>query len=297
MLTTVPQQDAGNLNQPQVVGGLLLVAYQDGAALRQPAQRALYYPSSSRITLLSLQVLLLFSNASDMRLVVVALHHFPSGLCLFVALVQTQMLRSLLGGFGTLHHDGIERGFEQLEVGYIRSGYHHRHSSSVGLEEKGALHPILPSISGIGAYLVPQNEPCPSRRPRPATGLPLEVHPTEFLAVLDETLPDEIQHAKLDPPLEGPVYRGVVGKLSSGQSVPLAAASHPNSHPKNDRVQSGTLVHARAAGALFGGSCSFRIGSMISHNSSGTRQMVGSDFFWAEFSDIAQASFGRDHRR
>src|SRR5215217_2290188 len=166
MLTTVPQQDAGNLNQPQVVGGLLLVAYQDGAALRQPAQRALYYPSSSRITLLSLQVLLLFSNASNMRLVVVALHHFPSGLFI-VALVQTQMLRSLLGGFGTLHHDGIERGFEQLEVGYIRSGYHHRHRSSVGLDEKGALHPILPSISGIGAYLVPQNEPCPSRRPFP----------------------------------------------------------------------------------------------------------------------------------
>src|SRR5829696_2481245 len=59
MLTTVPQQDAGDLNQPQIVGGLLLVAYQDGAALRQPAQRTLHYPSSSWITLLSLQVFLL----------------------------------------------------------------------------------------------------------------------------------------------------------------------------------------------------------------------------------------------
>jgi hypothetical protein len=77
-------------------------------------------------------------------------------------------------------------------------------------------------------------------------GLPLEVHPTELLAVLDETLPDEIQHAKLDPSLEGPVHRGVVGKLSCGQSVPL----DPASHPEDDRVQSGTLVHARAAGAL-----------------------------------------------
>src|SRR5215204_3395187 len=76
-------------------------------------------------------------------------------------------------------------------------------------------------------------------------GLPLKVHPTELLAVLDETLPDEIQHAKLDPSLEGPVYRGVVGKLF-GQSVPL----DPASHPEDDRVQSGTLVHARAAGAL-----------------------------------------------
>src|SRR5215210_1476133 len=77
-------------------------------------------------------------------------------------------------------------------------------------------------------------------------GLPLEVHPTEFLALLDEFLSDEVQHAKLNPPLESPVYRGVVGKLSCGQSVPLAAASHP----KDDRIQSGTLVHARAAGAL-----------------------------------------------
>src|SRR5215208_1805236 len=169
MLTTVPQQDASDLNQPQVVGGLLLVAHQDGAALRQPAQRALHYPTPRRITLLPLQVLLLFSDASDMRLVVVALHHFPSGLFV-VAFIQTQMLWSLLGGFGTLHHDGLERGFEQLEVGYVRPGYYHRKRSSVGLDEKGALHPLLASISGIGAYLVPpRNGPCPSLRPRPAT--------------------------------------------------------------------------------------------------------------------------------
>src|SRR5215210_128563 len=160
MLTTVAQHDAGDLNQPQIVGSLLLVAYQDGAALRQPAQRALHYPSSSWITLLSLQVLLLFSDASDMRLVVVALYHFPSRLFI-VALVQTQMLRSLLGGLGTLHHDGLQRGFEQLEVGYVRPGYYHRKRSSVGLNQKGALHPILTSISGIGTYEVPPKRALP----------------------------------------------------------------------------------------------------------------------------------------
>jgi hypothetical protein len=36
---------------------------------------------------------------------------------------------------------------------------------------------------------------------------------------------------------------------------------------------------------------------MISHNSSGTRQMVGSGFSWVEFSDIADASFSRDYQR
>ena len=79
MLTTVPQQDAGDLDQPQIVGSLLLVAYQDGATLRQPAQRPLHYPSLSRITLVPLQVLVLFSDVSDMRLVVVALHHSRAG--------------------------------------------------------------------------------------------------------------------------------------------------------------------------------------------------------------------------
>ena len=69
MLTTVPQQDAGHLDQPQVVGSLLLVAYQYGPAFRQPAQSSLYHPSSSWITLVALRVFLLFSDASDMRLV------------------------------------------------------------------------------------------------------------------------------------------------------------------------------------------------------------------------------------
>jgi hypothetical protein len=77
--------------------------------------------------------------------------------------------------------------------------------------------------------------------------LPLEVDPARLLAFLDEPLPDEIQHAKLDPPLERPVYRGVVRELSFGQSVPLAAASHP----EDDRLQSGTLVYARTTGVLW----------------------------------------------
>src|SRR5215204_3682189 len=136
MLTTVPQQDAGHLDQPQVVGGLLLVAYQDGAALRQPAQRALHYPSSSWITLLSLRVLLLFSDASDMRLVVVALHDFPSGLFI-VALIQAQMLRSLLGGFGALEHDGVGGGGGGGGGGWGRGGGGGGGGGASGLHEKG----------------------------------------------------------------------------------------------------------------------------------------------------------------
>ena len=46
----------------------------------------------------------------------------------------------------------------------------------------------------------------------------------------------------------------------------------------------------------FGGSCSFRIGSIFSHNSSGTRQMVGKGFSLLVFLDIG-ASFSGDHAK
>src|SRR5215218_8707501 len=276
MLTTVPQQDTGHLDQPQVVGGLLLVAYQDGAALRQPAQRALHYPSSSWITLLCLRVLLLFSDASDMRLVVVALHDFPSGLFI-VALIQAQMLRSLLGGFGTL----LQRGFEQLEVRYVRSGYHRCQRSSVGLHQKGALHPILSPISGIGAYLVP-----------PKRALPIA--------------PSAACHSKSTPPSSSQCSMRLSQMRSSTPSsthlckVRCTEESSGNSlgiwfHWKPLLILKMIASRAsrrsmRGRPVLFGGSCFSRIGSMISHSSSGTRQMVGSGFTWVGVSVINKTS-------
>ena len=43
MLTPVPQQDTGDLDHPQIGGGILVVTYEDGPALRKPAQSALNY--------------------------------------------------------------------------------------------------------------------------------------------------------------------------------------------------------------------------------------------------------------
>src|SRR5215204_7266550 len=278
MLTTVPQQDAGDLDQPQVVGGLLLVTYQDGAALRQPAQRALHYPSSSWITLLSLRVLLLFCDTSDMRLVVVALHHLPSGLFI-VALIQAQTLRSLLGGFGTLHHHGLERGFEQLEVRYVRSGYHRRQRSSVGLHEKGALHPIFPSISGIGAYLVPPKRAlpiAPSAACHSKLTPPSSSHSAIICAQMRSSTPSSTHR-----------WNVLCTEESSGNS-PLGSRFHWTPLLILKMIASrAARWSTRGRPVFFGGSCSWRIGSMISHNSSGTRQMVGRGFCWGGFSDIA----------
>src|SRR5215204_6846552 len=287
MLTSIPQQDASDLDQPQIVGGFLLVAYQDGAALRQPAQRALHHPSPRRIAFLALQVLLLFSNASDMRLVVVALHHFPSGLFV-VARIQTQMLRSLLGGFGTRHHDGLERGFEQLEVGYVGSGYHHRQRSSVGFDQQRAFDPIFGSIGGIGAYLVPPKRALPiatSAACHSKSTSPSSSHSSTSLSQIRSNTPSSTH-----------LWKVRCTEESSGNSWGSRFHWQPLLILK--------MIASRAARwstrgrpVLFGGSCSFRIGSMISHNSSGTRQMVGSGIFWAEFSIIAEATFDRDHRR
>ena len=75
---------------------------------------------SSWITLVPFQVLLLFPNASDMRLVYsCGAPPLPEPAVYRSPYLQTQMLRSLLGGFGTLHHHGLQRGFEQLEVSYV----------------------------------------------------------------------------------------------------------------------------------------------------------------------------------
>src|SRR5215216_7042043 len=76
MLTAVPQQDAGYLDEPQVVGGLLLIAHQDRSALREPAQRPLHHPPPRRVALLARGVVeLLLADPADVRNVAALPHH------------------------------------------------------------------------------------------------------------------------------------------------------------------------------------------------------------------------------
>src|SRR5215210_5547388 len=103
------------------------------------------------------------------------------------------------------------------------------------------LTPTLALSVGLG----PTRSPKTCLAHRSIRRLPLKVHATQLLALLDQGFPYLIQHSFLDPPLEGTMHGRVVGELV-GQSVPLAAASHP----EDDRIQGGSLVHAGPSGAL-----------------------------------------------
>src|SRR3712207_5001789 len=157
----MPKQDASHLYQPQVVGSLLLVAHQNRPAFRQPAQRPLHYPASRRIALLSGLIELLLADLTDVRDVAPLLDDLPHR-CFVVAFVQTQMLiRRSVSGSGALDHEGIERVLQELEVGHVRSGYHHRKRTAICLEQKGAFDPILGSVGGIRSYEIPPKRALP----------------------------------------------------------------------------------------------------------------------------------------
>jgi hypothetical protein len=60
--------------------------------------------------------------------------------------------------------------------------------------------------------------------------LPLPLHAADLVAFLDQYGPDLLEDAALDPALE-PVVDGALGAVPLGQSLPLAAAPHPEDDP------------------------------------------------------------------
>src|SRR5215210_6829632 len=288
MLTTIPQQDTGDLDESQIVGGLLLVTHQDRPALRKPAQRPLHHPSPRRVTLLARPVELLLADAPYVGSVAAGVHRFLNYLPLVVALVQAQMLRSFLRRLGTLDDDGVERGREQLEVGNVGSSHDHRKRSSVGVDQEGAFDADFGSIGGIGAHEVPPKRAlpiAPSAACHSKSTPPISSHSSMSLSQMRSNTPSSIH-----------LWKVRCTEESSGNSSGSRFHWQPLLILKMIASKAARWS-TRGRPVLFGGSCSFRIGSMISHNSSGTRQMVGSGFFWAEYSVIAEASFDRDHRR
>src|SRR5512133_12877 len=280
MPTPIPQQDAGHLYQPQVVGGLLLVTHQYASAFRKPAQRPLHHPTPRRVTPPAGLVELLLSDAPDVGGVASLLHEVP-GRAVVVALVQAKVLGRLLRGLGTLGHHGVERGLQELVVAHVRRGDHHRKRPAVGLDQEGTLHPVFPAVGGVGTDEIP-----------PKRALPIA--------------PSAACHSQLTPP----------SSSHSSTSAAQTRSSNPSSTHRwkarctveSSRNSSGIRFHwqpvlsrkmtasstarrsARGRPVVFGGSCSARMGSIFSHSLSGTRQMVGMGLSSGERSVIGASS-------
>src|SRR5215216_585283 len=270
MLAPIPQQDAGHLDQPQVVRGLLIVAHQDGPALREPAQSSLHYPSPRRIAFLARIIFLLLADTPDVRDVAVTLEHFPSRL-LVVTLVQAQVLRRLLGGFGALGVDGIERRLQEFEVWHVGFGYHHRKRATGGLDQDRAFDAYFGSIGRIGAYEVPPKRAlpiAPSAACHSKSTPPSSSHRSMSFSQMRSSTPSSIH-----------LWKVRCTEESSGNSPPGSRFHWTPLLILKMIASKAARWSTRGRPVLFGGSCSSRIGSMISHNSSGTRQMVGSGFF------------------
>ena len=115
-----PEQSAGHLQVRQKVLRLLLPADQQAPSPGQPREGALDHPPLGRRGLLSLCVSLLLADAADV-LLVAALCYDRTRWLVIIALVQTQVLRNLLGRRGALHDDGIQRRRRPGTCGRFRS--------------------------------------------------------------------------------------------------------------------------------------------------------------------------------
>ena len=103
------------MDEAAVVGGLLLVADEDGAALLQPGEGALDHPAAGWVALLAGRVELLLADAADVGDVAAGLGRGAAG-WVVVGLVEAEALRSALGRLGTLDRDRVERRLQQLVV-------------------------------------------------------------------------------------------------------------------------------------------------------------------------------------
>src|SRR5579871_4699472 len=93
---------------------------------------------------------LLFADATHVSDVTVLLDGGFGGR-IVVALVQTQMLRLLLGGLGTLDYDRLQRFGQQLGVMHVGTGKHERERTATRFDEQALLGAGLASIGEIGA--------------------------------------------------------------------------------------------------------------------------------------------------
>src|SRR5437763_9505420 len=100
MIAAEPEQGTGELEQAEIVRGLLLPADQDPAALVEPRDRALDHPAPSRMALRPRGALV--ADECDVGLVAVV-DAGAQAVVVVVALVLAQVLLFTVGRLRTYH--------------------------------------------------------------------------------------------------------------------------------------------------------------------------------------------------
>lgn len=175
MLTPIPQQDAGHLDQPQVVSSLLVVAYQYGPAFRQPAQCTFHHPTPRRIAFHTRIIEFLLADLADVRDVAPLFDDLPRWRFV-VALVQAQVLItqgacSVGEGRSTTMASSVAS--NSLKSGTFAPAITTERGPPSASTSRERLTPFLALSVGLGPTRSPQSAPCPSPHRRPATRSPI----------------------------------------------------------------------------------------------------------------------------
>ncbi len=154
MLTSVPKQAAAQLDQPQVVAGLLGVTNQNRPTLAHPAQRPLHDPPAGGKPLTLLLIEFFLTNPSNVRNIICLSRHPASG-GIVIALVQAQVLRCILCRLGPIYNDRLNGLPEPFGIVDIGGRHDHPQRTAVGLDDHTTFGAIFRTIRGVGTDIIP----------------------------------------------------------------------------------------------------------------------------------------------
>src|SRR5205085_4400362 len=256
MIAAEPEQGTGELEQAEIVRGLLLPPDQDPAALVEPRDRALDYPAPSRMALRPRGALV--ADERDVGLVAVVDAGAPA-VVVVVALVQAQVLLVAVVRLRPLQDHGPDRLVQQPGIRHVRPGDGRRQRAPVLLHQQALLHAGLRAVGGVGADQVPplralpraQSAACHSQSQPPRSS-----QASWTAAQMRSKMPRRTQRRK---------WRCTV--LSSGYSAGRWFHWQPLRSRKITASRTGRRS-TQAGPNRAGGSCSARIRSTSAHNSS-----------------------------
>ena len=263
-LTAVPDEGTSQLKQAQVIGGLLVIAHQDRPALGQPAQGAFYHPPAGREGFLTPVVQFLLPNSPDMRTVPEGGNGPMTG-GIVIPFLQAQVLHA----FRARDYNVLQGRSQEFRIMDVGSSHRHAQGPACCVDQDALLAPSFAPVGGVGSNRAPpkralpmeQSADCHSQSTPPSSS-----QPSTRAAQMPSSTPHPTQRWKV---------RWMV--LSSPNS--LGKWFHWQLLRIRKIMPSSILRWSALLRPLaLGGSNSSITGSICSHRSSGTSQIVGSAF-------------------